>query len=261
MADQYYFKGVTLLITHYNRSSSLERLLAAFNRLNCRFEDIVISDDGSKPEHVEKISELLSDYSFRLIAAPHNKGLGNNINKGQDAVSTPYTLYIQEDFVPNDHFPDKLLEAVHYMEEREDLDMVRFYAYFRHPYLAPFKGNFSEMKFKIWYPGYKKFYIYSDHPHLRRSNFLEKFGRYKEGVKPDKAEYRMMMSFLKYGGKSLFFEHHKGLLDQVNSTEEPSTIKRRFWSESPNPLVTVVRHTFRYLKFNFNYLRKLENDS
>ena len=39
------------------------------------------------------------------------------------------------------------------------------------------------MKFKIWYPGYKKFYAYSDHPHLRRSNFLEKFGRYSENTK------------------------------------------------------------------------------
>ncbi len=259
MADSFYFKGVTLLITHYNRSSSLERLLAAFNKLQCTFEDIVVSDDGSKPEHLESIRSLQSSYSFRLITSPHNKGLGNNINKGQDAVKTPYTLYIQEDFVPLKTFPSKLQDALQFMNEQEDLDMVRFYAYFKYPYLKPVKNGFSEMRFKIWYPGYKKFYMYSDHPHLRRSNFLQKFGRYKEGVSPDKAEYGMMMSFLKHKGKFLFYDDHKGLLDQVNTRTEPSTVKRKFWSESDNKFITIIRHVYRGVKFNYHYFIKRGN--
>src|SRR5581483_2813921 len=100
MNEQYSFPGVTLLITVYNRSRSLERLLAAFKQLHCRFDDIVVSDDGSSPEHISRIKALQSVYPFRLITAPKNGGLGQNINKGQDAISTPYTLYVQEDFVP-----------------------------------------------------------------------------------------------------------------------------------------------------------------
>ena len=46
------FPGVTLLVTVYNRSRSLDRLLDAFKQLNCHFGDIVVSDDGSKPEHL-----------------------------------------------------------------------------------------------------------------------------------------------------------------------------------------------------------------
>ncbi len=52
----YKFPNVTLLITHYNRSGSLERLLNAFEKLNCSFENIVVSDDGSKAFHIEKNS-------------------------------------------------------------------------------------------------------------------------------------------------------------------------------------------------------------
>src|SRR5690606_39124240 len=125
-----------------------------------------------------------------------NKGLGNNINKGQDAVHTPFTLYVQEDFVPMDIFPDKFSVALQMMRERPELDLARFYAYFKYPYLRPLRDGFSAMRFNWWLPGYLKFYMYSDHPHLRRDNFFGRFGRYTEGVKGDVTEYRMMMSFL-----------------------------------------------------------------
>lgn len=259
MNEQYSYPGITLLITHYNRSSSLERLLSNFEKLNCHFDDIVVSDDGSKQEHIDKIKALHTSYSFRLITTPKNRGLGNNINKGQEAVKTPYTLYIQEDFVPLETFPSKLKVALQYMNERPDLDMVRFYAYFKYPYLTPVGNGFSEMRFRLWYPGYKKFYLYSDHPHLRRSNFIEKFGRYPEGVNVEKSEYGMMMSFLKNKGKAMFYDEHKSLLDQVNSSAEPSTFKRNYLRESENIFITTARHLFRHVKFNVRYLLQKRN--
>src|SRR5690554_1095320 len=92
------FEDVTLLITHYNRSRSLERLLRAFQDLGFQFGGIVVSDDGSRPEHLERLHLLKEAFNFNLVTTPKNRGLGNNINKGQDAVTTPYTLYVQEDF-------------------------------------------------------------------------------------------------------------------------------------------------------------------
>ncbi len=106
------FSTVTLLITHYNRSKSLERLLSAFKQWDCVFGDVVVSDDGSKPEHIEYLEALQQKYPFRLVKTPVNKGLGNNINKGQDAVTTPYTLYVQEDFIPTDLFRERLAGAL-----------------------------------------------------------------------------------------------------------------------------------------------------
>lgn len=250
-----YFKDVTLLVTHYNRSASLERLLQSFAEKEFKFDSIVVSDDGSKPEQLENLKRIQTAYPFQLITTPKNKGLGNNINKGQDAVTTPYTLYVQEDFVPFEIFAEKLAVALQAMNEKKDLDIARFYAYFKYPFLKPYKSGFSEMLFTPW-PfrwGYKKFYCYSDHPHLRKSDFLTKFGRYPEGVKGDVTEYRMMMSFLKKKGKGLFYEDYKGLFDQVNSTAEPSTMKRNYWREAGNPLVTTARHLYRHLKFNFDY--------
>jgi glycosyltransferase involved in cell wall biosynthesis len=150
---------------------------------------IFVSDDGSKPEHHEKLLSLQKVYPFRLITTPVNKGLGNNINKGQDAVNTPYTLYVQEDFDPFPGYKQHLQDALSIVNERPDIDMVRFYAYFKYPYLKPYRDGYSEMLFKLWYSGYRKFHCYSDHPHLRRSTFFKKFGRYAEGVKGDRTEF------------------------------------------------------------------------
>ncbi|GAA4316065.1 hypothetical protein GCM10023149_12910 [Mucilaginibacter gynuensis] len=246
------FSTITLLVTHYNRSQSLQRLLQAFANQNINFGDIVVSDDGSKPEHVDKLKDLSTTYNFRLITTPKNGGLGNNINKGQDAVTTPYTLYVQEDFDPFPGYAEHLQDALDIMDERVDIDLVRFYAYFRYPYLKPFRKGFSEMMFKIWYAGYRKFHVYSDHPHLRRTSFFQKFGRYAEGLKGDRTEFLMAISFLKHKGKAMFYEDYKGLFDQVNSADEPTTMTRSDFRQTSNPVVSFVRMIYRNVKHNYD---------
>lgn len=243
------FSEVGLLITHYNRSHSLERLLQAFNQLQCSFGEIVVSDDGSKPEHLEYIKQLQQTYSFTLVTAPVNKGLGNNINKGQDAVSLPYTLYVQEDFEPSQQFAKTFSDALSIMQQRNDIDIVRLYAYFSYPYKKPFAQGFSEMEFHAapWYTNHLKFYVYSDHPHLRRSDFLEKFGHYAESVKGDITEYRMAVSFIKHKGKGLFYDDFTKVFYQKNSAAEPSTMNRSNWRESQHLILLMIRAV--YLKF------------
>lgn len=251
----YCFKDVSLLITHYNRSNSLERLLKSFEALECKFDEIVVSDDGSQPLHFEEIKKMQTKYDFKLISTPQNKGLGNNINKGQAAVTSAYTLYVQEDFVPTALFPQKFEKALSFMTTRNELDMIRFYAYFKYPFLKPVSDGFSEMQFSAWpwYLGYRKFYYYSDHPHLRRSNFLGKFGKYVEGEKVERTEYKMMFSFLKKKGKALFYEDYQALFDQKNSSDEPSTVKRNFWRENEGFAIAGIRHIYRFMRFNFDY--------
>jgi glycosyltransferase involved in cell wall biosynthesis len=244
----YHFKDVTLLVTHYNRSSSLARLLKAFSDINCSFGNIVVSDDGSKKEHLEKVQQLQDEYNFRLITTPVNKGLGNNINKGQDAVKTKYTLYIQEDFIPKPLFGERFKDAVEIMEKDESWDIIRFYAYFRYPVLKPYNKDFSEMKYSIWTPNHIKFFFYSDHPHLRRSSFFQKFGRYAEGVRVDATEYRMALSFIKHKAKGLFLNDFTSIIDQYNTHEEPSTVQRGPWYDRKGPVVSFLRNIYLPLK-------------
>ncbi len=45
--NTYSFEDIALLITVYNRSSSLSRLLDAFHNLGIHFGEIIVSDDCS----------------------------------------------------------------------------------------------------------------------------------------------------------------------------------------------------------------------
>ena len=251
MAD-FDFPEVTLLITHYNRSKSLERLLQSFQDLGCAFSDIVVSDDCSQPAHLQTIEKLRENVAFRIIHAPVNKGLGNNINKGQDAVRTPYTLYVQEDFVPTAAFLPAFRHSLRTLRGQPEVDLMRFYAYYAYPYLKPCGEGFSQMLYQPWFTHTGKIYQYSDHPHLRRSTFLQKFGRYTEGIKSDKTEYLMCVSFIRNKGKALFYNDFNALFLQENSVHEPSTVQRSNWRQSTNPVVTAVRSVYRQLKYNYD---------
>ncbi len=252
MTSDYFFKDVSLLITHYNRSSSLARLLKAFRDLNYTFEEIVVSDDGSLPEHIEAIKELQCQYDFKLITTEVNSGLGNNINKGQAAVTLPYTLYVQEDFVPLPAFGERFKDALEIIEKKKDLDIIRFYSYIKYPHLIPFEKGFSQMVYKPWSLNYRKIYYYSDHPHLRRSNFIEKFGTYTEHVSVDRSEYRMCISFIQQRGKGLFYNDYLSLFKQINPEEEPSTTIRGVLTLSKNPFIKLSRDIYRQFRYNYD---------
>lgn len=248
----HHFAEVSLLITHYNRSQSLQRLLVHFAGLDCSFAEIVVSDDGSKPEHQQLLQQLQQEHGITLITTPKNRGLGNNINKGQDAIRTPYTLYVQEDFVPQSGFVEQFEKAMTFMNQDQSLDIVRFYAYNAYPYLKPYADGFVEMTCPRWGLNYTKIYAYSDHPHLRRSSFLTKFGRYAENRNVDRTEYRMCISFLQNKGKGLFYSDYKRLFTQENDTHEPSTIQRKQWTRSNNPLIALIRYAYRQVRYNYD---------
>ena len=246
MSGPYLFPGVTLLITHYNRSTSLERLLKRFKDLDCRFEEIIVSDDASKPEHLEYIYGIQPQYGFRLITTPVNRGHGHSINKGQDEVKTPYTIYVQEDFVPTDIAPAHIQDALQIMNEDKTVDYVRFWAYLTpYPYLKPYGKGYSEMTYSFWYTDHLKFYQYSDTVHLRRSNFFEKFGRYKEGLKGDVIDYLMAVSFLQHKGRGLFYTDYTKLFEHANSDDEPSTMRElKNWRQSRNIFIRALRQAY-----------------
>ena len=52
------FPEITLLITHFNRSRSLENMLKTFRNLGCEFGEVVVSDDGSDVAHLDYIKAL-----------------------------------------------------------------------------------------------------------------------------------------------------------------------------------------------------------
>jgi glycosyltransferase involved in cell wall biosynthesis len=257
MDPMHFFPKVTLLITHYNRSASLANLLSAFESLGVQFGEVVIADDGSRPEHLQPVMALCSQPSRRLVTSPVNRGLGHNINQGQRAVRTEYTLYVQEDYIPMPIFPEHFTKALSFMEADPSLDIVRMYAYFHYPKLKPFQSGFSTMHFDPLGMDHLKFYYYSDHPHLRRSTFLDKFGPYTEGASGDATEFNMALRFLKKKGTGLFFNEFSTLFDHVNTDNEPSTMQRASWRQKKHPAILLLRLIYLRYRWLKNTLQLL----
>src|SRR5690606_47375 len=102
---------------------------------------------------------------------------------------------------------------------------------------------------------YSKIYMYSDHPHLRRTSFFHKFGRYIEGQKGDRTEYEMCLSFIKNKGRGLESKYFRELLVQRNSEVEPSTMVRDSWRNSDALPVRLIRYVCRQVKYNIDLHR------
>lgn len=253
--EQLHFNEIGLLITHYNRSTSLERLLIKLQNLKLSFSQIVVSDDGSRPEHLKPVEQMAKIHGIDLVTTVKNRGLGNNINKGQDRINTNYTLYLQEDFVPTTMFRTALKDGLDFLKQRSDLDIIRFYAFSSYPLLRNYKKGFSEMYYSNWNFNHLKFFYYSDHPHLRRKNFFAKFGRYDEGKKGDITEFNMCLSFIKNGGKGLFYNEYKSLFGHANTEDEPTTMDRVYWRHKKSFFILFLRQIYLLFRLMKNTIQ------
>ncbi|RXK87123.1 glycosyltransferase family 2 protein [Filimonas effusa] len=248
------YKDVTLLITHYNRPHSLERLLRSLQQAGIGFEEIIVSDDASDEQHFPLLQALQLQYKFTIIPGQVNKGLGHNLNKGQAAVKTSLVLYIQEDFEFTSLFIQDLPDAISIMNRDAQLDLVRFFAHARYPYLRPYSTAYEEMYMPLFATDYHKIYAYSDTPHLRRADFSSKFGPYKEGINADRTEYWMCVSFIRNKGRCVISRHYAGLFLHHNTPDEPSTIRRPGRQFSNNFFVRTARYWYRQIRYNFDLL-------
>jgi hypothetical protein len=248
------FDDVTLLITHYNRSGSVQRLLETLLAQQLRFAAIVVADDGSLPAHRQRLERLVPVYGLQLVASARNYGLGHNLNQGQAHVQTALTLYVQEDFLPTPKFGPALQQAVALMRRDAQWDLVRFFANFQYPYTTPYQGEFAAITIPPFALDYHKIYAYSDNPHLRRTTFPAKFGPYREDLPGDRTEYRMCISFIQKHGQALLHNDFQGLFAHVNTAEEPSTMQRVAWKQQPSPLLTLAKTLYRQVKYNYDLL-------
>ena len=69
----------------------------------------------------------------------------------------------------------------------------------------------------------------------------------------------MAISFLKNKGKAMFYEDFKGLFDQLNSSDEPSTMTRGDLRQSPNFFIAFARGIYRNIKHNYDLIVAKKN--
>lgn len=183
---------VSVLFITYNRSDLLKIALQSIRERmdfgNLRVE-FVVSDDASDAPHHSKILSMPFD---KFVIAERNMGLGNNQNKGIAATSGRYILEIQDDF---EFIGDKVLifTALEILESDHDVGIIQLtnetpsaphevrYLENGTRYLVFENDGIPQLRDTGARP-------YSDRPHLKRRQFCEEIGPYRECMRLDLME-------------------------------------------------------------------------
>lgn len=177
----------------YNRSELLAETVRLFRAVpGFKGIALICSDDGSAPEHQERIKSLNFDH---VAWAPRNGGLGRNNNKGLKASTSKYQLMVQDDCVVVD--PEAVFKAVAVLEADPTIGMVRLNGDATHfPLTQRRAGNVDYWVVEHTSQAYAELKAqpvrrraYSDQPHIRRRELHESaVGYYAEGVPMERTE-------------------------------------------------------------------------
>ncbi len=97
----------SVIISFYNKIDYLKLLLEGFERQSYRDFEVIIADDGSKPEIVAQIKEIQQNYFFNTTHVWHeDTGWRKNeiLNKAVRLTQTPYIIFVDGDCIPHKHF-------------------------------------------------------------------------------------------------------------------------------------------------------------
>lgn len=166
---------VSVVFITYNRVHTLvaayETFLQGTDYPRDRLE-LIVSDDGSDPDVRALIDQLPFD---RRCYAAENQGFGANANKGLRAACGDYVLFLQDDWIVVRR-PSFLREAVRVLERWPDIGLVLLRD-FGAETGEPRSVEGTEVKVAADSHGA---IVYSDNPHLKRGDFHDVVGWYRE---------------------------------------------------------------------------------
>jgi glycosyltransferase involved in cell wall biosynthesis len=98
---------VSLIISFYNDITWLKLVIAGLERQSYTNFEVIIADDGSRPEIVKEVEDISALTSFSITEVWHEDvGWRKNIilNKAIMAASGNYLIFIDGDCIPHRHF-------------------------------------------------------------------------------------------------------------------------------------------------------------
>jgi len=104
---------ISLIISFYNKIEILKLIFAALEIQTYRDFEVIIADDGSKPEVVEKIRRIKSNYFFPIKHVWHeDNGWQKDIilNRAIVVSEGEYLIFIDGDCIPEKHFIQEHVE-------------------------------------------------------------------------------------------------------------------------------------------------------
>ena len=188
---------VTVTVPTYNRPEILAGAVQRIQR-NLVYNgpiEILVGDDGDDIDCVTKVtgysySPFSGIIDVKILAGPR-KGLGANLNMLIQAADSELILQMDDD-----HYLEKPLDINQFAKDlispKYNIGWIRLFLGTEEDLNNddPFYQFQAGMVDRYWvlYPDGKELYLTSNRPHLKRKDFHEHIGPYKEGLKLGETE-------------------------------------------------------------------------
>jgi glycosyltransferase involved in cell wall biosynthesis len=124
------FPTISVVIPLYNKGEYIKRALTSVLNQTCRVLEIIVVDDGSTDEGLERVERLARANSTIRIIRQENKGPGAARNAGLHIAEGKYIAFLDAD---DEWYPSFLETGTTLMENNDDGVSVFFTGYFSHP--------------------------------------------------------------------------------------------------------------------------------
>lgn len=117
--------SVLMSIYHNDKPEFVARSVDSISRLQTlKPDEIVIVVDGPVPDELSKLIESFessTEFNFKIIRLPENKGLGNALRVGMERASNEIVFRMDSDDVST---PERFEKQVKYLKEHPDYDVI-----------------------------------------------------------------------------------------------------------------------------------------
>ncbi len=101
---------VTVILSFFNKIDYLNLVLAGFEIQSFKDFEIIIADDGSKPEIVAQLEESCKQYDFEITHLwQEDKGFRKNriLNRAIEVAGSDYLIFVDADCIPHSKFVEE----------------------------------------------------------------------------------------------------------------------------------------------------------
>lgn len=185
MDETLYPPVIVLIITYRRFRLAAETIKSIKSNLIYPNIGFHIADDGSGPEYVNALREVIGATYSVTVSNAERGGVGKNMNLGVKAAldRADLWLHLEDDWVLKE--PLRLMPCVRLLVEDQTVGMIR---------LGRLAAGISAQSFsavdRLWWRLKKgsDTYVFSGNAALRHRRFHSHYGFYKEGLMPGQTE-------------------------------------------------------------------------
>lgn len=181
---------VTVMLITYKRTDYAVRTVLGIQK-HLRYPNLMwhIADDGSQPEHVRAITNVMTTQHPVSISNAERRGAGHSMNLGQARAwnNGDFILWMEDDWELQEDFD--LVPLVRALQERQDIGTIRL-AYISPPLQGTLISAADNLYWKL-HRSPECLYTYSGQPQLRHRRFFDAYGPHQTGLGAGDTEIHM----------------------------------------------------------------------